>query len=419
MVMSNQEKKRSKWTSRDHWLFLNAVANGPQRMIDTIGEWQELANGIPGKTPDEVKAYYKAVEHDLLEIEAGRVKLPNYPDDDDDIGGESSVVEAGTGQCKSGEKEERKKATPWSVEEHKRFLQGLEIYGKGDWRSISRMMVVTRTATQVASHAQKYFLRQASLKEDYNKEENRKRKKRKRSSIHDITTADASMVVPVQPSSASPPATSLNDGDQGTGVPAGPTTLSTHGGQSIGSHDIAATIQPTSPTTSLYGDQATTLSPFGSGRGAQSSITQWPSSTTTAVSHTQPISSSPPAASFYDSRGKDLYRGQGQPVTSFYGGQTTTSSPSGGGRGAQSSITQWMTSTTTAVVHAQPISSTAPNTSLYESRSKDLYCGEEQLVTSFYGEAVPLRYEIMAAKDYSEEVFGFENISYVSEPNFE
>uniref|UniRef100_A0A251TES4 Uncharacterized protein n=1 Tax=Helianthus annuus TaxID=4232 RepID=A0A251TES4_HELAN len=45
-----------------------------KRMIDTIGEWQELANGIPGKTPDEVKAYYKAVEHDLLEIEAGRVK---------------------------------------------------------------------------------------------------------------------------------------------------------------------------------------------------------------------------------------------------------------------------------------------------------------------------------------------------------
>ncbi|KAJ0657541.1 putative transcription factor MYB-HB-like family [Helianthus annuus] len=278
MVMYNQEKKRShsaKWTSRDHWLFLNAVANGPQRMIDTIGEWQELANGIPGKTADEVKAYYMAVEHDLLEIEAGRVKLPNYPDDDD-IGGES-VVEAGTGQSKSGEKEERKKATPWSVEEHKRFLQGLEIYGKGDWRSISRMMVVTRMATQVASHAQKYFLRQASLKEDNNKEENRKKKKRKRSSIHDITTADPSMVVPVQPSSATPPATSLNGGDQGTGVPAGPTALSPHGGQIIGSHDIAATIQPISLTTSLYGDQATTLSPSGSGRGAQSSITQWPS----------------------------------------------------------------------------------------------------------------------------------------------
>lgn len=39
------------------------------------------------------------------------------------------------------------------------FLEGLEKYGKGDWRSISRLCVVTRTPTQVASHAQKHFLR--------------------------------------------------------------------------------------------------------------------------------------------------------------------------------------------------------------------------------------------------------------------
>lgn len=59
------------------------------------------------------------------------------------------------------------------------FLIGLEKYGKGDWRSISRNVVVTRTPTQVASHAQKYYLRQNSGK-----------KERKRSSIHDITTVD-------------------------------------------------------------------------------------------------------------------------------------------------------------------------------------------------------------------------------------
>lgn len=44
-------------------------------------------------------------------------------------------------------------------------------------------MVVTRTPTQVASHAQKYFLRQNSVK-----------KERKRSSIHDITTVDSKTV---------------------------------------------------------------------------------------------------------------------------------------------------------------------------------------------------------------------------------
>lgn len=45
--------------------------------------------------------------------------------------------------------------------------------------------MVTRTPTQVASHAQKYFLRQNSVK-----------KERKRSSIHDITTVDTNLAMP-------------------------------------------------------------------------------------------------------------------------------------------------------------------------------------------------------------------------------
>lgn len=40
------------------------------------------------------------------------------------------------------------------------FLDGLEKYGKGDWKSISRHSVITRNPTQVASHAQKHFQRQ-------------------------------------------------------------------------------------------------------------------------------------------------------------------------------------------------------------------------------------------------------------------
>lgn len=59
------------------------------------------------------------------------------------------------------------------------FLLGLDKYGKGDWRSISRNFVVTRTPTQVASHAQKYFIRLNSMNKD-----------RRRSSIHDITSVN-------------------------------------------------------------------------------------------------------------------------------------------------------------------------------------------------------------------------------------
>ncbi|RDX72894.1 Transcription factor DIVARICATA, partial [Mucuna pruriens] len=68
---------------------------------------------------------------------------------------------------------QRKKVIPWSTQEHMLFLHGLKIYGKGNWKRIAQV-VKTRTSIQVASHAQKYYLRLNSVKE------------KKRSSIHDI-----------------------------------------------------------------------------------------------------------------------------------------------------------------------------------------------------------------------------------------
>ncbi|KAL9149438.1 hypothetical protein ABFS82_12G110100 [Erythranthe guttata] len=77
----------------------------------------------------------------------------------------------------SGRNRERKRGVPWSEEEHRLFLLGLQNVGKGDWRGISRNYVKTRTPTQVASHAQKYFLRR-----------NNHNRRRRRSSLFDITT---------------------------------------------------------------------------------------------------------------------------------------------------------------------------------------------------------------------------------------
>ncbi len=48
---------------------------------------------------------------------------------------------------------------PWTESEHLGFLAGLKKLGKGNWRGISRLYVPSRTPTQVASHAQKHFLR--------------------------------------------------------------------------------------------------------------------------------------------------------------------------------------------------------------------------------------------------------------------
>ncbi|XP_061964626.1 transcription factor MYBS3-like [Populus nigra] len=77
----------------------------------------------------------------------------------------------------------RKKGVPWTEEEHRTFLMGLEKLGKGDWRGISRNFVTTRTPTQVASHAQKYFLRQAILN-----------KKKRRPSLFDMAGSSSSSI---------------------------------------------------------------------------------------------------------------------------------------------------------------------------------------------------------------------------------
>lgn len=77
----------------------------------------------------------------------------------------------------SGRNRERKRGVPWSEEEHRLFLLGLQKVGKGDWRGISRNFVKTRTPTQVASHAQKYFLRRSNAN-----------RRRRRSSLFDLTT---------------------------------------------------------------------------------------------------------------------------------------------------------------------------------------------------------------------------------------
>ncbi|CAA2953623.1 transcription factor DIVARICATA [Olea europaea subsp. europaea] len=197
-----EESGSTKWTPAENKAFENALALYDK---DTPDRWQKVAKMVPGKTEWDVIRQYKVLEDDVSNIEAGLIPIPGYSMSS------PFTLEWGSGHGFDGfdhayvsegkrsssirpNEHERKKGVPWTEEEHKLFLMGLKKYGKGDWRNISRNFVITRTPTQVASHAQKYFIRQLSGGKD-----------KRRASIHDITTVNLNENQNPSPENKKPP----------------------------------------------------------------------------------------------------------------------------------------------------------------------------------------------------------------------
>ncbi|CAL4960394.1 unnamed protein product [Urochloa decumbens] len=171
------------WTAEENKVFEEALA----RFDRSPDKWEKVAAMLPRKSIADVMSHYHDLEYDVGFIEAGLVPFPHYSSSPPASGFVLEDWDAGDaafrrGYCLKrarGPDQERKKGIPWTEEEHKQFLMGLKKYGRGDWRNISRKYVTTRTPTQVASHAQKYFIRLNSGGKD-----------KRRSSIHDITTVN-------------------------------------------------------------------------------------------------------------------------------------------------------------------------------------------------------------------------------------
>ncbi|KAF2319013.1 hypothetical protein GH714_012464 [Hevea brasiliensis] len=114
----------------------------------------------PREDSFDVIKQYRELEEDVCNIEAGKVAIPGYlssPFTLDWIENRNFDAYRKKPLATKNGDQERKKGVPWTEDEHRRFLLGLLKHGKGDWRNISRNFVVSKTPTQVASHAQKFY----------------------------------------------------------------------------------------------------------------------------------------------------------------------------------------------------------------------------------------------------------------------
>ncbi|KAM7523164.1 hypothetical protein LguiA_013066 [Lonicera macranthoides] len=160
---------------------------------------------IPCNSIEDMKKHYDDFLNGVVNmIEPDLIELPKYKDDANDSvvdeidnlntndsynknenetknqelrEKESSMVAKAMTKRPTLRTQQRKRGVP-------QFLMGLHEYGKGDWKSISRFYVHSKTPIQVASHAQKFFRRQKS----------KTPLERRRTSIHDIQSVNATYI---------------------------------------------------------------------------------------------------------------------------------------------------------------------------------------------------------------------------------
>ncbi|KAL6521435.1 hypothetical protein OROGR_018004 [Orobanche gracilis] len=202
------------WTCDENKVFEDALAQIQEP--ESPAFFENVASRIPRKSIQEIQNHYQALINDLKMIENGQFpflndvynktdvnvdqqqqqeekKQDNQEMDDHQAKNHGQLISHGSASDSSPNEakitlirtgQQRRRGVPWTEEEHQLFLMGLNKYGKGDWRSISRYYVITKTSTQVASHAQKYFRRQTcSTPID-----------RRRPSIHDIQTVNPILI---------------------------------------------------------------------------------------------------------------------------------------------------------------------------------------------------------------------------------
>ncbi|KAL4182601.1 hypothetical protein AMTRI_Chr11g150970 [Amborella trichopoda] len=189
------------WSLQQNKIFEEALAAFSDVSPDML---HKIAEKVAGKSARDVYMHYEVLLKDIKDIDSGKVELPSYKDVF--YSPKNTIGKFSDGSCEISFElrqiqprdrvsngsylaptielpRERgwKRISRSKAMLMKFFLKGLQKCPKGDWRGISRKFVVTRTPTQIASHAQKYYKRQEMLLGKKNK---------KRASIHDMSVDD-------------------------------------------------------------------------------------------------------------------------------------------------------------------------------------------------------------------------------------
>lgn len=74
-MTSSRAAFASSWSPKQNKQFEEALAMYDK---ETPDRWHNIARAVTGKSAEEVRSHYEALEKDVLKIETDQVPIPNY-----------------------------------------------------------------------------------------------------------------------------------------------------------------------------------------------------------------------------------------------------------------------------------------------------------------------------------------------------